>query len=675
MRGKRGPRVHFSQPIDPLDQSSSPLNAAESSSSDSTSTLTEVLDEDDSPSLDEQPQNETRGPQTTVIVTELEKPGSDPVTSAFTSDQSVFKATPEEHGHALRSAAGGGRPPNSGHPPASMNKISTTIFPNPRFRYFKNDATAKDQKTKSFYNWWNALPQWAKDRSVAYVYRDQPVLLPVVDEDGKKFDYKYIDKISGNEPLQDDMDLLHRYGCGSYQIMFNETESNRTVCQVWVVNIGGAQYHVNPPADRRISDVKQIDLTHPANASYVAFLRGKGQLPEQQDARQGEEMAAQTEMAREMTGLVKDLIKERSVPKDRDNSDVVDGMMKTMLEGAQASNKLVTETAKEQLGMFRETVDQIKQIQEASGGGNKGQDVESLFRLALDLADKMGAGKNGASEEVRELRAEISRLQNERIESLNASMRRLEDRISNPTPSAGPFATLKEGVSAIKEFVSVADEIRGTGKEANPVEDVVDDLAGAGGPKWLRYLPHVATIATVAKDIFLSTRQQPQMMPQPQVQVNQFPSTQFPSTHPPGAGMPQGPQLVPRPMALPMPQPQAQPQPQAHGLPPDVTALLDAIRIPLINYISEQYSGEDFADWFVGGFGLARFRDIVLFGEDALLTSLYSYPPVAQNLAVFSQERVKEFVREFVSFKVDQAGKGDEEPEEKVSTVTGDGAT
>ena len=171
--------------------------------------------------------------------------GSDSM--AFSASQSEFTAPMEEHiAETRRGTKGGGQ----------NKRVDPAIgVPDPKFRIFKSDATNPNQRFKPFCNYWNSLPQWAKDRSLLYVYREHPVLLYVErDPEGKQkdFEFNYIDKISGAEPLQDEADLLNRYGCGNYKLVFNVIETgkpNRTLCTVYAVNIGGGDFKSNPPTE------------------------------------------------------------------------------------------------------------------------------------------------------------------------------------------------------------------------------------------------------------------------------------------------------------------------------------------------------------------------------------------------------------------------------------------
>ncbi len=241
-------------------------------------------------------------------------------------------------------------------------------IPTPRYRVFKSDSTNPNQSSKSGWNFANTLPEWAKAKIVYYVYRDWPVLLdPGFDEEEEVYNrqYKYIDKISGNEPVQDDADLLHRYGCGTYRVVAKDSSSKRKVDKpvftVWVMNVGGSDYRSNPPTDSRINDVEQVDLNHPANKSYVSFLRGQGKLPEQLDGKVKEHEMATVEAVKEVTTQQGVLVKEiigMARERGQNSENASKAQAEVMADTIKTSNEMTREAAKQSIGMVKDAFDQ-----------------------------------------------------------------------------------------------------------------------------------------------------------------------------------------------------------------------------------------------------------------------------------------------------------------------------
>ena len=87
-----------------------------------------------------------------------------------------------------------------------------------------------------------------------YVYRDWPVLMPKADDD-----YAYIDKVMASEAFESDVDLLQRYGCGSYRVILNDTELHEKVITLFIANLGGSDLKSNPPTDRRVNKPGELD--------------------------------------------------------------------------------------------------------------------------------------------------------------------------------------------------------------------------------------------------------------------------------------------------------------------------------------------------------------------------------------------------------------------------------
>ena len=179
-------------------------------------------------------------------------------------------------------------------------------------------------------------------------------------------------------------------------------------------------------------------------------------------------------------------------------------------------------------------------------------------------------------------------------------------------------------------------------------------------------MPHVSTVVSAARDMLAiwqmgnrvaggpgGQQPQPQMVTQPQQSQ-------------PGMGGPMLVQSQPQPQFQPQFQSQSQPDPQpqpvtppAPGLPtfglnPQVAELLNAIKISFLNHLEGAATGElnggHFADWFIGGFGDQYYKMVTQFGEEALLGAVYAYPPIAEHLAQFGQEKVKAFVHEFMTY-------------------------
>ena len=570
-----------------------------------------------------------------------------PQTEAFESSQSEFAASEATHKESGRKGTRGGRPVD----PANLIGV-----PEPKARVFKSDSTNQHQRTKSFYNYWNGLPEWAKENTILYVYRDYPVLLFITREttnpEPKDQEFNYIDKISGAEPLQDDADLLQRYGCGNYKLKFNAIvpgKPNRTLCTVYAVNLGGGDFKSNPPTDRRISDSKNVDMNNPNNTSYIAYLRGVGLLPNQIDAIRGENDMASIELAKEAQTTTSKLV-DALVDRAKENKPVQDpnfmekavtGAMEVVKEGSKAAIK-ITQDANEYANRVREKADQAAPVAAAT---------ESPLVLALKIVELMKGGASSGDTEVVALRAQIDKLRDDQVAILRDELKSMRE-ARTVSSSTNPFDYMKSGMEALRGMKSTIDEITGGNEKEASIAETAADAAGA--PKWLvRFAPllqqgmqlvdgffRMRTAQNMPPGTYPQPRPVPGNYPQPQPQLGQYPQ---PVPTP-------GPQLVQtrHPLATLDP---AQ-------FTPELTQILSAIAIPLGAHLTEDINGTVFADWFMSGFGEGTHTQIVQFGVDNVVAALYSFPATLQAVQGFPVEKVQEFVAEFLNPQFEDDGAG-----------------
>lgn len=538
--------------------------------------------------------------------------------------------------------------------------------PTPRYRVFKSDSTNPNQSSKSGWNYANTLPEWAKSKIIYYVYRDWPVLLdPGFDEETETYNrqYKYIDKISGNEPIQDDMDLLHRYGCGTYRIVAKDSSSKRKVDKpiftVLVMNVGGADYKSNPPTDDRINDVDQVDLDHPANKSYVSYLRGQGKLPEQVDGRLKEHEMATVETVKEVTTQQGVLVKEiigMARERGQTSENASKAQAEVMADTIKTSNEMTREAAKQSIGMVKDAFDQAKAMLPTATTPDPNANP---MHMALEIVKLIREDKpqaQGADARYDALQVQLAQLQQSQIDRLSKQVETLLDaKVTGPAASNSPFSAMDQGLDSLEKFNNVMTRLRGDKEEGNDVVDAVADAA----PKWLR--PILPLIPGLAQGVigWMQMRQQapqptyyqtadgrvlpfspPQPMPQPQQQIQSGPVPVRPIQQ-------FGPQPVPNPTTNPAQDP--------------IYALLSSITIPLLNNLQVNGTGTDFADWFVGGYGQDVYEDVAQLGPDTLFAAISTFPPIVTN-AIYAQtpvDQVQKFVTEFCDPKWPDEGEGE----------------
>lgn len=591
----------------------------------------------------------------------------DPINTPFLTENSKLKASKAEHKKRVKveAAKNGdslGDNPNTGMSNAVVRKEIPIPIPSPRFTVFRSDATNPAQNSRRFYAYHNELPGWAKDRTTLYVYRDWPALKPVEENSGE---FAYIDKISGNEPLQDDLDLLNRYGAGSYKLMFSEKTN---LCTVYVVGLGLSDLKSHPPVDRRISDVSQVDMDFPGNRSYVEFLRMAGKLPEQQKGKEAElEMAAIT--------MVETLQKR--------NDTLVDKALEAATKGArsveptqEAINKaidVVADGAKKSNAMLTEAYQTVKGMRE-EGSSSSVEQLRATIELVKELMPKTGTGSGESiSEEVRELRATIDRMRDERMAALEKQVAEARSNPPTQVSNGSPFASLKDGFAALREAREIVEEMSGGKDKDNPAEDLAK---AAGAPAWLMPLLNIGLpiIGNIVQAVSVSRglatpgpviptpqpqggnpfQMGPQSAPPPPNNVAQMPQPGIPAPQG-GVGAVAGPgasQGVPGGHQLPN-----------YGLPQDVADLLWEIKTPFTTaVVSGDATGEDYADLFVGNYGPETFKQVIQFGPDGLLGAITNFPPIADRLNAMGigLDRLRKFVVEFTEWKPEEGeGEGD----------------
>src|SRR5271155_328418 len=531
-----------------------------------------------------------------------------------------------------------GRPSSKGAPPGSAPQPTATQkngirVPDPKYKTYYSDSENPNQRTKAFWNWWNQLPTTFKERCVAYVYRDWPVLIHI-DKD-ETDELSSIDCISGMEPIQNDADLNDRYGAGDFHIFFNEAllPGRRTLAKLFVK--GSRDLKSRPPSDRRINDVQQIELTDPQNNGYVAYLRGRGMLPEQVSLKEKEGQVASIEAVREMNATVNkltDKVINMAENKSR-NSPGADETLKVLTQASINANEIQADAAKRSNEMLHETIRGMRELEQQSNGRGGG------LGEALEVGDKLGliGHRGGDSDEVKELRARLDKIQDDRMRALEEEVKAA--RIAGPAQAASssPFGHVKEGLSALKEFKTAMEDLSG-GKEPSMAEEVADI---AGMPKWLpMVLQFGAPLLNNMLNVFLVSRG---MTPGPMVAPGPMPGMGgMPGNGPgPFPGQPgQQPTPMPRPAQPSPPQPAQPGLPPAataptpspemsasgtptYGLHPDIADLLFEIKTPLTQYIaSGDATGEDYAGVFADSYGLEAFNTVAGFGVEGLMSSI-----------------------------------------------------
>jgi hypothetical protein len=580
------------------------------------------------------------------------------VDEPFTVESSQLKATREQHKKSVtKGLRGSGVKGNTEGMSSVLVKPEIPLpIPTPRFTVFRSGAANNAQDSRRAYAYWNELPTWAQDRTVLYVYRDWPKLVEIEENSG---DFVYIDKIIGSEPLQDDVDLLNRYGAGSYKLMLNETHpTGRNLCTIWVTNLGVNDLKSHPPVDKRISDIKNVDMDFPGNKSYIEFLRMAGKLPEQTRGKELEAELANVALVDKLmdrndklqdTALDiarKAADKPTAAPKEI-SDEAINRAINIVATGAERANKMITEAA-----------EAGKEARKSEAGS-----VKETLDIVSTIIDKFAPGRGEPDPEVALLRAELERMRSDRFKSLEDQINSMKSAPANSNTS--PSATMKESITAFKEMRDLVEDVVGNGK-SNPVVEAADEL---GMPKWLQLsLQYGLPVINNVLGLVMAGRG---LTPMP----NPAPPTGMPGMpNMSGMGGPGGvpmPPMAPRPNPSPgmaptagLPAPvQTVQQPQTeltqngvptYGLHPDIADILFEQKTPIVQYLAAgDATGEDYAELFANTYGLPVFNMMAGFGKDALLLAITSFPPIMSRLGVLSvsSDRLAQFAGEFCDFK------------------------
>jgi hypothetical protein len=546
-----------------------------------------------------------------------------------------------------------GRPRDDGSLPGFTAAQVPTNVPRPRYTTYRSDSVNMHQRPKAAFTWAGGLPPWAKDKILGYVYRDWPYLTAIPDPPPgtKRTEFAYIDKVAGNEFFQGEQEFLDRYGCGRYRVIITE-ENNRpgegkTLATVYVSGLSNDMKSF-PPADKRISDISQVELNHPDNRSYIEFLRMRGLMPEQRSVKEEEQEMAVATTVSEMTGLVRDLVNERNKPQE----DSATARAVEVVADAAKTGFKITQDANTYAAKQRELADEERRKnQPATVAATSTIDqFEQIVRVITMLKEP----KN--NDDILTKFMEQVQKQNEQAQKQTERMEALfKEIIAKPQTTPTP---IQERVKDLAELKQMSESLWPREKDDDSGDAIVD-AASEMGPKWLRpYMPLLIPVLTGLAQGWMAPRPSPGPVaaypPQPQYQP-QYPPPQHQPQFP---GQPQftAPAPAPGPVAVPQPQPAAMagvPGVPA-DMPPQVLKLMQMIELPFMNFITSiKLTGTDFADWFVDGTNMNTYDQVAAFGTDALFGAIASYPPIAQELVRLQmpEKRVRDFVTEFCNPK------------------------
>jgi hypothetical protein len=541
----------------------------------------------------------------------------------------------QEDGPNLVVKKGIGRPRKDGLP-AKTDTLVTQKTPRPMYKRFYTDAANANQKPAACFKWCRALPKWAQERLTFYVYRDWPTLKnPELDMVGVKEDNIYIEKMA--ECPETVTSLLDAFGAGDYRIFINDQMVDMQNIAEIHIREGWRNVVQNPPTDRRIDDVDNVDLESSANKSYIQYLKNKGKLPEQVAQREkGASMAEATATA-QMAGLLRDLISAKR--DDKGNNDTTATVVKEVTSVLGDANKHASEIMKqgyesiEKVRAQQTTVDPIEYIKAAAelmrpqqvvqGDGGNSQVVDMLKSFLETESRRTEAAEKRANDL-------MDKLLTDRVQAQNPPPQA-------PVTQPDALATTKATIESVMGIASALGLKAGGGGGGSDVGEKV--------VWWKEALPDMmqsgaSVIQNITQLIMANQRRQmPQQPPMPQHVVPQ----EF---------IPQPQQIQPQPIQEPTPtdEVQLENQQEQEQEQMNLAAFMKfagEIKRPLMNHINRNLGGAAFAQWVIDTYDDATYQQMKMQGSEMLVEGLKMYPPIWEELEP-KVSLLPQFVDEFM---------------------------
>jgi hypothetical protein len=550
---------------------------------------------------------------------------------------------------------GRGRPPS---PPVRAGVTPPTPTPTPPFKRYWSDAPNTSQKPQKLLDWLGELPTWATDRLDVYVGRTWPVLKYItVDEKnatkmaGEEVEQNYIDKVGGQGIFKKIQDLEDRYGAGDYKLIVTDNVVEKRKIAEAYIREGWRDIRAHPPSDRRIDKPESLEMAEKSNQSYIAYLKGKGLLPEQQESRGKEADMEQATALNRMAGLVERVVDRAQAPRE---------------DGGKSAD-VVAEAAKQGFAIMAKA----QEMAQATVQASKTEAVDPMANMErmIGFVDKVRPPQQTDSgmmgmfmTQIMEMNKTIMGIQNERIafaEKMVMEMR------SNPQVGAGGGGGVAGAApgggdaleSGLERVFKIAERLGLKMPGARAAAEAVDTKAGI-----IEALPD---ILTAANGLFATG-------------VNAYQAFVYQQAIQRGAVVQmQPPQPMPMPTPAPTPQPnQATPQAIPSGAGPvegEAAAAgddgyLDFMRLitrPVLNHINRGLGGDQFAEFLIDLTDVATYEQIKAQGGETFSMALNTFEPIAREIRG-KDLVVRKFVDEFMKYDPDNppddiGGEGEEE--------------
>lgn len=546
-------------------------------------------------------------------------------------------------------------------PPEYRPDVSARVPKPPYFRYGTDQPSPR--RPEHFFQWWQGLTPAARDKTLAYVYRNYPVIQIKIPskKNASGFDItRQIDKRSGNDPLTSMDDILHYYGSGDYTIHFNQVDPHKTVCMCIIRGLRDDQH---PP----VVDPNTLAIEDPANKPYIEGLRMKGIRIPGVDPMEESDMAAAATMDR-MVGTIERLTERNaqlaSKPPSAPPRPEREPVNESIVSQALATGMGIIATASDtQNKMLEKTMEKIGQLK-----GDVGQQTDPLAMLdkvasvlkALTPTPVVQQQQSGPSQSDTLLQSAMARADKleTRIFEMQASQLTLLQGMlakSQETPAvvqakaAVPAGTPTTPLEMLKELVKLKD---GLGSLTGEGERTDNPAPAAGSPWWASLLQNLPTLGQMALGIMAmysqasynnaiaATASATQAGANPSATLPIAPTMPvIPATEPaPGNNIP----TPPTDTTIPLPHPGDSTMAAYHSF-------LAQLEKPLRMSLDSNETGDTFAEKLVEFHGQMSYDVLHNLGRDQLLQILSTYPPIWQVVSAMPQ-KFSQFLDEFMHY-------------------------
>lgn len=543
--------------------------------------------------------------------------------------------------------------------PVYAADVSSRVPKPPHFRYGTDQPSPR--RPEHFFQWWAGLPAGAKNSTIAYVYRNYPVIQIKTPDSKSPTGFKLssqIDKRSGADPLTSLDDVLHYYGSGNYTIRFNQANPSKAVCMCIIQGLRDEQH---PP----VLDPTTLAIEDPANKPYIEGLRMRGIKIPGVDPME-EDMAGHEAIDR-MAGTIERLSERNAalanrppaappVVKQQDDGIVakafstsmdmmanVSAVQNKMLTDAVAKVQEVNSTANDPLAMLDKLAGVLKSlapapvVQHQQSGPSP---ADMLLQASIARADKL------------ELR--IFEMQASQLTLLQGMLAKSQETPpaagAAKSAAAGTPGTPTTALEMLRELVKLKDGLGALTGEAERGENPAVAVA-TGGPWWAAALTNLPQLLQMGMGIMAMYSQasynnaiarvgavggQPAALPMPPV----MPEMQAVTAAEPGPG-----DEIPTPPTntnTPLPHPGDSTMAAYH-------AFLAQLEKPLRLSLENNETGEEFAEKLVEFHGQMAYDLLHNLGKDQLIQILSTYPPIWQVVTAIPQ-KFNQFLDEFMAY-------------------------